>query len=261
MNNTSNYALNLNQGLSNLLQYYNTSNYLIQNYLQLNNQNGSIVNGAVIFWSNVGIGTAPIFAKCCINQSLLVYGSIGCDTIGANSMNITGNLGVATITATGQATVNSLNVNNNFSVDSGGNISGTTLIATNIGIKSPITFTTGTRTTTVSGDTYYLYDIDLRNYTHSIKLGSYNYRQFRARTWESDGAFENLGFISQNKYDIFMSDYNGLSIRSYSYFDNQDLSLLNIIVSHTLLRNSFNFITYASRLAPATVYMIIEDLL
>ena len=59
-----------------------------------------------------------------------------------------------------------------------------------------------------------------------------------------------------------MSDYNGLSIRSYSdVLYNQDLSRLDPIFSHTLVRNTFNYISYASRLAPQTVYMIIEDLL
>jgi len=59
-----------------------------------------------------------------------------------------------------------------------------------------------------------------------------------------------------------MSDYNGLSIRAYNdYFVNQDLSSLNIIISHTLVRNTFNYLSYASRSAPATCYMIIEDLL
>ena len=154
----------------------------------------------------------------------------------------------------------------NGTITATGNISGNSIVATyinasNIGVKTPITFTTGTRTTTIGGDIYYLYDIDLRKYTKQIKLGSYNYRQFRARTWESDGDFEYLGYLSQNKYEIFMSDKNGLSIRSFSYYDNQDLSLLNVIVGHTLFRNSFNFMTYASRLSVATVYMIIEDLL
>ena len=147
-------------------------------------------------------------------------------------------------------------------ITSTGTITALTLNASNIGVKSPLTFTTGTRTITSGGDTYYLYDIDLRLYTKSILLGAYNYRQFRVRLWENDGDFENISFISQNIYDIFMSDKNGLSIRSFnSYYDNQDLRGLNIILSHTLLRNSFNFITYASRLAAATVYMIIEDLL
>ena len=93
-------------------------------------------------------------------------------------------------------------------------------------------------------------------------LGARNFRQFRIRTWEADGDFENLQDIRQTSYQIFMSDYNGLSIRSYSdYLINQDLSRLDVIYSHTLVRNSFNYLSYASRLAPQTVYMIIEDLL
>ena len=107
-----------------------------------------------------------------------------------------------------------------------------------------------------------MYDIDLRLYTKSILLGSYNYRQFRARTWENDGDFENYNFLAQNTYEIFMSDKNGLSLRSFhGAYDNQQLQKLNIIISNTLYRNSFNFISYASRLVAKTVYMIIEDLL
>ena len=160
------------------------------------------------------------------------------------------------------SSVQTANLFVNGTVIATGTITALTLNASNIGVKSPLTFTTGTRTITSGGDTYYLYDIDLRLYTKSILLGAYNYRQFRVRLWENDGDFENISFISQNIYDIFMSDKNGLSIRSFnSYYDNQDLRGLNIILSHTLLRNSFNFITYASRLAAATVYMIIEDLL
>jgi hypothetical protein len=59
-----------------------------------------------------------------------------------------------------------------------------------------------------------------------------------------------------------MSDCNGLSVRSYNDFlYNPDVSRLNPIFSHTLVRNTFNYISYASRLAPQPVYMIIEDLL
>ena len=158
----------------------------------------------------------------------------------------------------GSVQTNNLYVNG--TINASGPITSSFVTASNIGVKTPITFTTS-RTITSGGDTYYLYDIDLRKYTKQINLGSYNYRQFRARTWEADGNFENSGFLSQNRYEIFMSDYNGLSIRSYSYYDNQALDTLNVILSHTLLRNSFNFMSYASRLAPATVYMIIEDLL
>ena len=93
-------------------------------------------------------------------------------------------------------------------------------------------------------------------------LGARNFRMFRIRTWEADGDFQILQDIRQTSYQIFMSDFNGLSIRSYSdYLINQDLSRLDVIFSHTLLRNSFNYLSYASGTSPATVYMIIEDLL
>ena len=102
----------------------------------------------------------------------------------------------------------------------------------------------------------------MTKYTKKILLGVRNYRQFRVRTWEADGDFENIAYIAQNNYNIYMSDLNGLSIRAYNdYFINQDLSRLDVIFSHTLVRNTFNYLSYASRLAPATVYMIIEDLL
>ena len=149
----------------------------------------------------------------------------------------------------------------NGTVLASGTITALTLTASNIGVKTPIKFTTS-RQVTSGGDIYYMYDIDLRLYTKSILLGSYNYRQFRARTWEDDGEFENFNFLAQNTYEIFMSDKNGLSLRSFhGAYDNQQLQKLNIIISNTLYRNSFNFISYASRLAPKTVYMIIEDLL
>ena len=150
-------------------------------------------------------------------------------------------------------------------VISGGSIVATSIVSANIGVKTPIQFTTNRLISVSEGSSsanYYLYDIDLRKYTKQVLLGARNFRQFRIRVWEADGNFEFQGDIRQTAYTIFMSDYNGLSIRSYSDFlYNQDLSRLDPIFSHTLVRNTFNYISYASRLAPQTVYMIIEDLL
>jgi hypothetical protein len=164
--------------------------------------------------------------------------------------------------------MNTLTVND--SITAAGVISGSSIVATNIygsniTVKTPIKFTTSRIISVNEGSSsanYYLYDIDLTKYTKKILLGARNYRQFRVRTWEADGDFENIAYVAQNNYNIFMSDYNGLSIRAYNdYFVNQDLSRLDVIFSHTLVRNTFNYLSYASRLAPATVYMIIEDLL
>jgi hypothetical protein len=168
----------------------------------------------------------------------------------------------------GNMTMNTLTVND--SITAAGVISGSSIVATNIygsniTVKTPIKFTTSRIISVNEGSSsanYYLYDIDLTKYTKKILLGARNYRQFRVRTWEADGDFENIAYVAQNNYNIFMSDYNGLSIRAYNdYFVNQDLSRLDVIFSHTLVRNTFNYLSYASRLAPATVYMIIEDLL
>ncbi len=173
-----------------------------------------------------------------------------------------------TANTSGNMTMNTLTVND--SITAAGVISGSSIVATNIygsniTVKTPIKFTTSRIISVNEGSSsanYYLYDIDLTKYTKKILLGARNYRQFRVRTWEADGDFENIAYVAQNNYNIFMSDYNGLSIRAYNdYFVNQDLSRLDVIFSHTLVRNTFNYLSYASRLAPATVYMIIEDLL
>ena len=146
------------------------------------------------------------------------------------------------------------------SITLSGNITANNLTANNIPVKTPIQFTTS-RQVTSGGDTYYMYDLDLRLYTKSIKLGAYNYRQFRARTWHADGDFENVGYLKQNRWELFMSDRNGLSLCCFNYYDNKYLDTLNPILCNTLFRNSFNFISYASIFSPTTVYMIIEDLL
>ena len=58
----------------------------------------------------------------------------------------------------------------------------------------------------------------------------------------ADGDFDNLQDIRQTSYQILMSDYNGLSIRSYSdHLINQDLSKLETIFSQNLVRSTFNY--------------------
>jgi len=141
----------------------------------------------------------------------------------------------------------------------------TNIYSDNTAVKIPITFTTSRVQTIIdngSSVNYYMYDLDLRKYTKQILLSGRNFRQFRIRAWESGGDFESLGNIRHQIYDIFMSDYNGLSLRAYTnYLYNPNLDLLNTIFTNTLVRHSFNYISYASRSSPVTVYVIIEDLL
>ena len=52
------------------------------------------------------------------------------------------------------------------------------LSSTNIGVKTPLFFTTN-RNITINGISFSVYDIDLRKYTKSVLLDGYNIRQFR----------------------------------------------------------------------------------
>ena len=63
------------------------------------------------------------------------------------------------------------------------------IIGTNIGVKSPLFFTTN-RNMTIDGVSFSVYDIDLRKYTKSALLDGYNIRQFRIRHWPADADFE-----------------------------------------------------------------------
>jgi hypothetical protein len=69
---------------------------------------------------------------------------------------------------------------------------------------------------TINGNIYSVYDIDLSKYTKFVTLDTYNIRQFRIRLWPSDADFEySSQFFSEmylKRYDIFMSNRNGLSI-------------------------------------------------
>ena len=64
------------------------------------------------------------------------------------------------------------------------------------------------------------------------------------------------------KYDIFMSNRNGLSLFSLSSpFENYFLRDTKI-GSHFLYRKDFNYITFCAKgVSPVKVYLIIEDLL
>ena len=74
------------------------------------------------------------------------------------------------------------------------------IIGLNIGVKSPLYFTTN-RNMTINGTVFSVYDIDLSKYTKSILLDGLSIRQFRIRTWTSEADFEYpLNPIS--RYDI-----------------------------------------------------------
>jgi hypothetical protein len=82
---------------------------------------------------------------------------------------------------------------------------------------------------TINGITFSVYDIDLRKYTKSVLLGGYNIRQFRIRHWPANADFETGPSTYQyhlKRYDIFMSNRNGLSIFALcAPLDNQLLVL------------------------------------
>ena len=84
------------------------------------------------------------------------------------------------------------------------------LSSTNIGEKSPIYFTTN-RNININGTTFSCYDINISKYTKSIVLDGYNTRQFRMRTWLSDGDVQNLN-MNIIRADIYMTNRGGLSI-------------------------------------------------
>jgi hypothetical protein len=64
------------------------------------------------------------------------------------------------------------------------------------------------------------------------------------------------------RYDIFMSDRNGLSIFSFSSPIETYFLRETKIASHFLFRKDFTYITFCSRgSTPVKVYLIIDDLL
>ena len=135
--------------------------------------------------------------------------------------------------------------------------------STNIGVKTPIYFTTN-RNVSINGTTFSVYDIDLTKYTKIILLDGYNIRQFRIRHWPADGNFEysstNFNELYLKRYDIFMSDKNGLSIFSLSS-PLENYYLRDTFGSQFLYRNTFNNLIFCSRGVAVKVYFVIEDLL
>ena len=135
----------------------------------------------------------------------------------------------------------------------------------NIGVKSPIFFTTN-RTVTINGDLFSVYDLYIQRYTKVIALDGYNIRQFRVRHWPASADFEYSNtYYSEmylKRYDIFMSNRNGLSLFSLSSpFENYFLRETKF-GSHFFFRKDFNYLTFCSRgTTPVKVYVIIEDLL
>ena len=62
------------------------------------------------------------------------------------------------------------------------------LTCLNLGSRAPIYFTTN-RSINLNGVTFSCYVMDLSQYTNSLLLDGYHVRQFRIRTWLSDGDF------------------------------------------------------------------------
>jgi hypothetical protein len=150
----------------------------------------------------------------------------------------------------------------------GGNITSQSLtiagkVSGYITTRAPIYFTTN-RIVSVAGNNYSAYDIDLNTYTKFVTLDGRKVRQFRLRCWLMPHDFETSP-DDELRLDVFMSNYNQLSIRAYSVpYENPALCFVNN-VSPTFFRNSFDIITY---LCPRslyafhpTVYCIFEDLL
>ena len=131
---------------------------------------------------------------------------------------------------------------------------------TNIGVKSPIIFTTN-RNININGTTFSCYDINISKYTKSIVLDGYNTRQFRMRTWLSDGDVQNLN-MNIIRADIYMTNRGGLNIFALcAPLPNDNLNSTDIYLNHFLYRDTFNNIIYCSRYGSKKVYCIFEDLL
>jgi len=131
---------------------------------------------------------------------------------------------------------------------------------TNIGVKSPIFFTTN-RNMTINGISFSVYDIDLRKYTKSILLDGYNIRQFRLRTWLADGDVQDLA-VHIIRADIFMTNKGGLNLFALcAPYPNDNLNSTDIYLDQFLYRDTFDNIIYCSRYGSKKVYCIFEDLL
>jgi hypothetical protein len=81
--------------------------------------------------------------------------------------------------------------------------------------RTPIYFTTS-RTAVVNGISYSAYDLNLNTYTKAITLDGRRIRQFRMRSWHASADFQNDTAEIALSSQIFMSDFNGLSIKAFS---------------------------------------------
>ena len=130
----------------------------------------------------------------------------------------------------------------------------------NVGKKTPIYFTTN-RNININGTTFSCYDINLNKYTKSVLLDGYNTRQFRVRTWLSDGDVQNVN-MRIIRADIFMTDKGGLNVWALcAPLPNDNLNSTDIYLDQFLYRDTFNNMIYCSRFGSKKVYCIFEDLL
>ena len=130
--------------------------------------------------------------------------------------------------------------------------------------RSPVFFTTN-GTITLNSKTYAKYDIDLNLYTRALTLDGIQIRQFRLSSWHASGDFENLN-ESCTSNRIFMSDFNGLSLYSFTGpLPNTSLDYVAADNFPTFYRNNFNVLTYLACTTffgnSVKVYCVFEDLL
>jgi hypothetical protein len=131
----------------------------------------------------------------------------------------------------------------------------------NIGVKSPIFFTTN-RTVTINGDLFSVYDLNISKYTKKIALDGYNIRQFRVRHWPASADFElsntyfaeiylkRMIYSCQMEMDLVFFHYHH-HLKTIFYEKKNRKSFL--------FRKDFNYITFCSRgVPPVKVYFIIE---
>jgi hypothetical protein len=208
------------------------------------------------------------------------YGSVSCSNVNAGTVYVgqfeggskitLGNYQIGSVINLlndGSITCQSLSVANNSTI--GGNLSCNSLTIAGkvdgyITSRAPIFFTTS-RTVTINGINFSAYDLNLNSYTKFLTLDGRKIRQFRLRSWHASGDFENYSAEVALNYNIYMSDLNGLSIKSFSApYTNYQLDQVNSTVP-TFIRNSFDFITYLAQLniygSNIKVYCIFEDLL
>ena len=186
--------------------------------------------------------------------------------LNAFQTNITNSLYVAgSITTPNNSTVNNSSVLNDLNFYGNSYIAknltlGGSIKSVNLGQKSPIYFTTN-RNININGTTFSCYDIDLNKYTKSILLDGYNTRQFRIRTWLSDGDVQNIA-VRIVRADIFMTDRGGLNIYALcAPYPNENLNSTDSYLDQFLYRDTFNRMIYCSRFGSKKVYCIFEDLL